>query len=259
MTPATVVTGAASGIGRELARCAALEGAVVVLVDRSREGLADLAVELGKKLSVQAHTLILDLVSNDAGRRLESALSELDLYCDVLVNCAGFGVFGAAAETDRQLQLELIDVNVRALTELTLRFAPGMITRKRGRILNVGSITGFVPGPNMAAYHASKAYVRSFTTALAQELAGTGVSATCLTPGIVVSPFFLNTGFNRTRLAKLMPRSTVREVAVAGWRALQSGKRTVMPGPWNRAIVAACGLVPHALLLRLIAALQRPS
>lgn len=260
MTPATVVTGAASGIGRELARCAALEGAVVVLVDRSQEGLADLAAELGNKTGgAQAHTVILDLVSKDAGRRLESALSELGLYCDVLVNCAGFGVFGAAAEADRQLQLELIDVNVRTLTELTLRFVPGMIARKHGRILNVGSITGFVPGPNMAAYHASKAYVRSFTTALAQELAGTGVSATCLTPGIVVSPFFLHTGFNKTRLAKLMPRSTVREVAAAGWRALQSGKRTAMPGLWNRTIIAACGLVPHALLLRLIAALQRPN
>lgn len=258
MNPATVVTGAASGIGRELACCAAQEGAIVVLVDRSQEGLADLAAELGKA-GAQFHTLTLDLVSKDAGQQLENALAERGLHCDVLVNCAGFGVFGTATQAGRQLQLELLDVNVRALTELTLRFAPGMVACGRGRILNVGSITGHVPGPNMAAYHASKAYVHSFTAALAAELKGTGVTATCLSPGIVISPFFLHTGFNKTRLARLMPRSTAREVATAGWRALQDGKPVVMPGLWNRLIISACGLVPHTLLLRLIAVLQQPN
>lgn len=258
MQPAAVITGAASGIGRELARCASLEEAVVVLVDRSQDGLADAAAEFGKN-AAQIQTVQLDLLSNDAGQRLEAALSERGLFCDVLVNCAGFGVFGTAIGADRQLQLELIDVNVRALTDATLRFAPGMVKRGRGRILNVGSITGFVPGPNMAAYHASKAYVRSFTAALATELQGTGVRVTLLAPGIVISPFFLRTGFNKTRLARLMPRSTTREVATAGWRTLQSGKAMVMPGAWNRAIIAACRLVPHALLLRLIASLQRPN
>lgn len=266
MQPAAVITGAASGIGRELARCAALDGAIVVLVDRVQDSLADTAAELGKtgaktgaKPGTQVHIVLVDLLGKDAGQRLESALTERGLYCDVLVNCAGFGVFGAATTADRQLQLELIDVNVRALTETCLRFVPGMVARGRGGILNVGSITGYVPGPNMAAYHASKAYVRSFTAALGAELAGTGVHVTCLAPGIVVSPFFLRTGFNKTRLAALMPRSTAREVATAGWRALQSGKPMVMPGLWNRLIIAACGLAPHALLLRLIATLQRPN
>jgi uncharacterized protein len=266
MQPAAVITGAASGIGRELARCAALEEAIVVLVDRSQDGLAETAAEIAKngtkngpKAGAHVHTLLLDLLDKDAGQRLETALTERGLYCDVLVNCAGFGVFGAATTADRQLQLELIDVNVRALTEATLRFVPGMVARGRGRILNVGSITGYVPGPNMAAYHASKAYVRSFTAAVGAELAGTGVRVTCLAPGIVVSPFFLRTGFNKTRLAALMPRSTARDVAMAGWRALQGGRSVVMPGLWNRLIIAALGLVPHALQLRLIAALQRPS
>jgi hypothetical protein len=262
MQPAAVITGAASGIGRELARCAALEGIIVVLVDRSQDGLADTAAELAKtgaKPGAQVHTVLVDLLNKDVGHRLEASLAERGLYCDVLVNCAGFGVFGAATTAGRQLQLELIDVNVRALTETCLRFVPGMVERRRGRILNVGSITGYVPGPNMAAYHASKAYVRSFTAALGAELAGTGVLVTCLAPGIVVSPFFLRTGFNKTRLAALMPRSTAREVATAGWRALQSGKSAVMPGLWNRLIIAALRLVPHALLLRLIAALQRPN
>ena len=258
MQPAAVITGAASGIGRELARCAARDRAVVVLVDRSQDGLADIATELGRA-GARAHGVLLDLVDKDCGDRLESELAARGLVCDVLVNSAGFGVFGAATQADRQLQLELLDVNIRALTELTLRFVPGMVARKRGRILNVGSITGHVPGPNMAAYHASKAYVRSFTAALAEELKGTGVSATCLVPGIVISPFFLHTGFNKTRLAKLMPRSTARDVATAGWRALQNGRTTVMPGLWNRLIIAACGLVPRELLLRLIATLQQPN
>lgn len=258
MKPAAVVTGAASGIGRELARCAARDGAIVVLVDRSLDNLTDIANQLGKA-GAQTQTVLLDLAGEDAVARLEDALTERGLYCDVLVNCAGFGVFGASTQADRQAQLELIDVNVRALTETCLRFVPGMINRGRGRVLNVGSVTGYVPGPHMAAYHASKAYVRSFSAALAVELAGTGVSVTCLAPGIVISPFFLHSGFNKTRLARLMPRSTAREVAASGWRALQEGRAVVMPGPWNRLIIAACGLVPHALLLRLIAALQRPN
>jgi len=257
MQPAAVITGAASGIGREIARCAARDGTIVVLVDRSQDGLTDVATELGNA-GAQTHTVMLDLVGENAGSRLESTLTERGLFCDALVNSAGFGVFGAATQAGRQLQLELIDVNIRALTELTLRFVPGMIARKRGRILNIGSITGYVPGPNLAAYHASKAYVRSFTAALATELRGTGVIATCLAPGIVVSPFFLRTGFNKTQLARLMPRSTARDVAAAGWRALQNGKPVVMPGLWNRVIITACGLVPHALLLRLIANLQQP-
>ncbi len=262
MQPAAVITGAASGIGRELARCAALEQPSVVLVDRSQDGLADIAAELGNagaRSGTQVHTVLVDLTSEGAGQRIETALAELGLYCDVLINCAGFGVFGAATQTDRQLQLALIDVNVRALTEATLRFVPGMVERGRGRILNVGSITGYVPGPNMAAYHASKAYVRSFTAALGAELKGTGVRVTCLAPGIVISPFFLHTGFNKTRLARLMPRSTTREVATVGWHALQNGKPLAMPGLWNRLIIAACRLVPHALLLRLIGALQQPN
>ena len=257
MRPAIVVTGAASGIGRELARRAASEGSALVLVDRSQEGLAAIDAELGKA-GAQVHCVAADLASRDAGPSLASALTEHGLYCDVLVNCAGFGVFGVATQADRRLQLDLLDVNIRALTELTVRFVPGMIERGRGRILNVGSITGYLPGPNMAAYHASKAYVRSFTAALAAELEGTGVQVTCLAPGIVVSPFFLHTGFNKTRLARLMPRSTAREVATAGWLALQSGRPVVIPGLWNRLIIGACRLVPHALMLRLVAALQRP-
>src|ERR1700689_1434209 len=149
MKPAIVITGAASGIGRELARVAAREGSVMVLVDRSRQALDDIVAELGGT-GAQTHGVCVDLAERDAGQRVENALSEFGVYCDVLVNSAAFGTFGAIAETDREEQLRLLDVNARALTELTLRFVPGMIARRRGGVLNLGSITGYVPGPNMA-------------------------------------------------------------------------------------------------------------
>ena len=131
----------------------------------------------------EAAALALDLHDPQALARIETALSERGLYCDVLVNSAGFGVFGPAAEMAAAEQLRLLDVNIRALTELTLRFLPAMIARGRGGILNVGSITGYATGPNMAAYYASKAYVNSFTAALACEVAGSGVTVTCLAAG----------------------------------------------------------------------------
>jgi len=257
MNPAIVVTGAASGIGRELSRVAARERTAMVLIDRSQQGLDELAAEFAS-LGLETRVALIDLVDCDAGQLTETALSQLGLYCDVLVNCAGFGVFGPAAEADREQQLGLLDVNARALTDLTLRFLPGMIARRQGGILNVGSITGFMPGPNMAAYHASKAYVRSFTAALAAEVAATGVTVTCLSPGIVLTAFFQHVAFNRTRLAKLLPRATARDTAEAGWRAFRAGKRLAIPGLVNKIIVWGCSLVPDALLLRLISALQRP-
>ncbi len=256
MKPAIVVTGASSGIGRELARVAARDGSVMVLVGLAPEALDDLAVELGRS-GVQAHALCIDLADRDAGRRLDNTLGEIGLYCDVLVNSAGIGVFGAAAATDRAAQLKLIDVNIRALTELTLRFLPGMIERRRGGVLNVGSITGYLPGPNMSTYYASKAYVRSFSAALAAEVAGTGVTVTCVAPGVVRTAFFERSDVSRTRLYKMAPRSGAPETAAAAWRAFRAGKRLVIPRLIDRIIVAACNLVPDVLLLRIVSTLQR--
>jgi short-subunit dehydrogenase len=256
MKPAIVVTGAASGIGRELARVAAREGSVMFLLDQTQQALEDIVAELCRS-GAQAHAFSCDLARRDAGQRIENALSELGIYCDVLVNSAGYGVFGPAAETDREEQLELLDVNARALTDLTLRFLPGMVARRRGGILNVGSITGYAPGPNMAVYSASKAYVRSFTAALGAELAGTGVTVTCLSPGVVRTAFFNRTTISQTRLFKLMPRSNAPETAEAGWRAFRAGKRLVIPRLVDRIIVSFRVFLPDAIVLRLISVLQR--
>jgi uncharacterized protein len=256
MNPAIVVTGAASGIGRELARMAAQEGSFLLLVDRTCPSLTDLVEELTKS-GVPAAAFCIDLLDSRVVQRLENALSERDLYCDVLVNSAGFGVFGPAVTAPASDQLDLVDVNIRALTGLTLRFLPGMVARGRGGVLNVGSITGYLPGPNMAVYYASKAYVNSFSAALASEVAGTGVTITCLAPGVVRTPFFERCSVGQTRIMKFMPRSNAADTAAAGWRGFKAGKPVVIPRPVDRMAVLFFRLLPASIMMGFIGAFQR--
>jgi len=255
MKPITIVTGASSGIGRELARLAAREGGAILLVGRNQKALDELATELNG--SAAAHAFAIDLADRHAGERIDAKLGEIGAYCDILVNCAGFGVFGAAAETSAERHLELIDVNIRALTELTLRFLPGMISRRRGGVLNVASITGYAPGPNMSTYFASKAYVLSFTAALAAETAGTGVTVTCLAPGVVRTAFFQRSAGGQTHMVKIAPRTDARETAEAGWRGFRAGKRLVIPRLINRVIACGAIVLPPSVVLRIASLLLR--
>ena len=255
--PAIVVTGASSGIGRAIARVAAREKSFLLLVGRSQPALDDLVAELAVG-GAPAAALSVDLLAPGALDAIEAALSDRGLYCDVLVNSAGFGVFGPAAQAARREQLDLLDVNIRALTELTLRFLPGMVARGRGGVLNVGSITGYATGPNMAAYYASKAYVNAFSAALASEVAGSGVTVTCLAPGVVRTAFFERCAVGQSRLMKLMPRSNAADTAEAGWRGFKAGKRIVIPRAIDRFSVAICKLLPASVIARFVAALQRP-
>jgi short-subunit dehydrogenase len=257
LKPAIVVTGASSGIGRDIARLAAADRCFLLLLGRSPPALDELVAELAAT-GAQAAALPLDLLDPHAPDRVESALADRGLYCDVLVNSAGFGVFGAAAKAAPQEQLNLVDVNIRALTELTLRFLPAMLARGRGGVLNVGSITGYAAGPNMAAYYASKAYVNSFSAALAAEVAGSGVTVTCLTPGVVRTAFFERCSVGQSRLMKLMPRSNSPDVAEVGWRGFKAGKRLVIPRLIDRISVAISLLLPQSLLTRFVGWLQRP-
>lgn len=257
LNPAIVVTGASSGIGRDIARAAARDRCFLLLLGRSQQALDELAAEL-TAAGAQAAALPIDLLDPRAPDCIESALSDRRLYCDVLVNSAGFGVFGPAAKAAPREQLNLVDVNIRALTELTLRFLPGMVARGRGGVLNVGSITGYVAGPNMAAYYASKAYVNSFSAALAAEVAGSGVTVTCLTPGVVRTAFFERCSVGQSRLMKLMPRSNSPDIADVGWRGFKAGKRIVIPRLIDRISVAISVLLPQSLLTRFVGLLQRP-
>jgi short-subunit dehydrogenase len=259
MTPAIVVTGAASGIGRELARQAARDGAFMLLVDRSHDPLESFAAELASS-GTQAHALSIDLLTPNAGEVIENALKERGLYCDVLVNNAGVGLVGLAIEIDRSEQMRLVDINLRALTELTLRFLSGMVARGRGGVINVSSIVSYAAGPNMAVYNATKTYVRSFSSALASEVAGSGVSITCLCPGMVRTQFYDQLSIKRTRLFKIMPRSNASETAKAAWRGFRAGKRLVIPRLINRIIAAILVVLPGRAILRLSAGtIQQPA
>jgi len=205
--------------------------------------------------SVQS--LCLDLLDPDAGARIESNLAERNLYCDVLINSAGLGAFGAAAALSRCEHLSILAVNIRALTDLTLRFLPGMMARGRGGVINVGSIAGYFAGPSMTVYYASKAYVRSFSEALWAETRGTGVTVTCVSAGPTQTAFRERSRAGSTRLFKILPRMPARRVAEAGWQAFKSGRRNVVPGLINRITVVFAALIPRSTTLRLIALLQR--
>jgi len=229
----------------------------MVLVGQSQEDLDDVVREISAT-GVQSHGLATDLSNPAAGQAVEDCLAQRGLYCDVLVNCAGFGLYGPASELERNEQIKLLDVNARALTDLSLRFLPGMLQRHRGGILNVGSLTAYTPGPYMAAYFASKAYVRSFSLALAAEASGTGVTVTCLNPGVVRTPFFDKCSVGGTRLVKIAPRANAPDVAEAGWRGFKAGKSVVLPRFADRLTRAICVLLPVSVLLRIIERLQRP-
>jgi short-subunit dehydrogenase len=255
---AVVVVGGSRGIGRAIAKVAARDHAVVVLVARSPEGLAAAATDV-RVAGGEPFTFSLDLFAADASARLQDFLAENDLMCDVLVNSAGYGLRGAATTLAMDEQLGIIDLNIRALSDMTLRFLPAMVARRRGGVLNLGSIAGFTPGPNMALYYASKAFVRSFSQALHQELRGTGVTVTCVAPGPVATEFLERSGADRAALFKILPKLDSQYVAERAWRGFKSGRRLVVPGISAKLAALATTLLPSAVLLPVIGRLQRRS
>ncbi len=253
---ATIVTGASEGIGAELARVFAWKGHEVVLVARRREKLEALASEICSK-GGKAHVVELDLCGEGAIDVLEKALEQAGLTPEILVNNAGFGLIGPTAKLDQAEQLAMVDLNVGALTALTLRFLKPIIAT-RGAVLNVASIAAFMPGPNFAIYYATKAYVRSFSEALAEEMAPLGVKVSCLCPGPVVTGFQARAGFDFSGAMSAMKASLVsaEEVARQGYEGLVAGKRVVIPGAMNKFTVAFARLAPRAVLMPILAFAQ---
>ncbi|TIX84197.1 MAG: SDR family NAD(P)-dependent oxidoreductase [Mesorhizobium sp.] len=199
----------------------------------------------------------MDLVAGDAPTRLEDFLSAHGLVCDVLVNSAGYGLRGAATVLPVDGQLGIIDLNIHSLTELTLHFLPGMVARRRGGVLNLSSVAGFVPGPYMALYFASKGFVRFFSEALHQELRRTGVTITCVAPGPVSTEFLARSGAYQTVLFNILPKVDPEYVAERAWRGFKSGRRLVVPGISAKLAALAAALLPSAAMLPLVARLQR--
>jgi short-subunit dehydrogenase len=256
MQPAVVVTGASSGLGAEFAKLAVAEATKVVLIARSRPELEELAANLDPTGQFTV-VLTLDLSAPDAGEVVARELEARDLYCHVLINSAGFGLFGDAAVLDRERQMGIIDVNVRAATDLMLRFLPAMVARRGGAVLNVGSIAGFAPGPRMALYFASKAYLISISQALMQEVRDAGVTVTCLCPGPVRTPFLGRAGADGIALFKLLPKLEAVDVARAGWKAMKARRTLCVPGISNKVSVAVTRMMPRSLTLALVGYLQR--
>ena len=245
MRPITLITGASAGIGTALAHEFAAHGHELVLVARREERL----VKLADAITAQGHkrpTVIpIDLAQPDAVDRIGDVLTMFDLEPDVVVNNAGFGLIGAADELDLAEQLAMVDVNVRALTDLSLAFIEPL-QRRRGGILNVASLAGFLPGPGMAVYYASKAYVVSFSEALHHELKPRGVRVTALCPGPVPSEFQARAGARTEHFPPFFTQSPER-VAADAYHALAAGRRLVLPGIGNRLVPFGLRLAPRAL------------
>lgn len=241
-----LVTGASSGIGLELARCFAAEGSKLILVSRKRDALNALAEELHRTYKTHAEVLPADLAEPAAPARIFSYLESTGTKVDVLVNNAGFGMKGSFARLSLQRQLECVQVNLTALTHLTGLFLPGMLERRRGGVLNVASTASFQPGPGMAVYYATKAYVLSFSEALAEEVAGTGVTVSVLCPGPTATNFFCEGGNKPSRFFEkaAMPAD---KVARMGYDAFRRGRVTRVAGLSNSVMAFSTRFAPRAL------------
>jgi hypothetical protein len=252
-----LITGASSGIGLELARIFASNRHDVVLVARSEGKLRELARECGQK-GIKAHVVPADLAKPDAARSIVDTVAALGVQIDILVNNAGFGVYGRFAESPLAKELESIQVNVAALTELTKRFLPPMIARRSGRILNVASTAGFLPGPLMAVYYATKAYVVSFSEAIANELEGTGVTVTVLCPGPTATGFQAAAHLEGSRIVSLLRKADSFSVARAGYDAMMAGTVVAVPGVSNKVSALAPRFFPRAVIRKVVRAIQEP-
>jgi uncharacterized protein len=256
-----VVTGASAGIGAALARVFAEHGHELVLVARRENKLDALADEIVAQGRPRPLVLAIDLAQPGAGARIKADLAAHGLEPEYVVNNAGFGLVGEAAQLDHAEQLAMIDLNIRSLTELSLAFAD-TLSRLRGGLLNVASVAGFIPGPGMAVYYASKAYVLSFSEALHHELARRGVRVTVLCPGPVPTEFQARAGIPRIPFPRTgMPRvvgsnaltCTAEEVAEAGYEGLMRGRRVVVPGLANKAVTTIARLLPRRFVLEAVA------
>jgi len=265
-TPVAVITGASAGIGEELAHVFADHGHALVLVARRAAQLKTLADTIEKRCRMRPHVIVADLGLPNAAARIEDELRELGLEPQFLVNSAGFGLLGLAADLDRAEQLAMIDLNIRVLTDLSLRFAESLV-QHRGGILNVASVAGFVPGPGMAVYHATKAYVLSLSEALHRELGAQGVRVTALCPGPVetgLSPvpveteFQVRAGISQDLFPHLFSRR-VERVAREGYDGMMRGRRLVIPGSSNKVAARLVRLLPRRAARRLLRAVRSNS
>lgn len=252
----TLITGASSGIGLELAKVFAQQGHHLILVARNTDKLHKLSAELESQYAIQAEVFYSDLSVTGASQQLFQGIQRRGLAVENLINNAGIGDHGAFADAELERQTDMIQVNIMALTELTKLFLPAMLAKKSGRILNVASTASFQPGPLMSVYYASKAYVLFFSEGLAEELKGTGVTVTALCPGPTISGFQAAANIKDIALMTALKLPSSQQVALYGYQALMKNKIVAVHGFINKIMASTVGMMPRAWARQLVMKLQ---
>ncbi|MBW4564365.1 MAG: SDR family oxidoreductase [Mojavia pulchra JT2-VF2] len=251
-----LITGAASGIGYQLAYIFALNNYNLVLVDKMAQKLTNAADKIQQECGILVKTIVKDLSIKTSPEEIFTELQQENLKVDVLVNNAGFGIYGLFNETSLNAELEMLQVNLVCLTHLTKLFLKDMVKQGEGKILNVSSAAAFQPGPLMAVYFATKAYILSFSQALASELEGTGVTVTVLCPGPTESAFHERTGVAGAKQVKDNKMMDAETVAKIGYHALIEGKTVVIPGLKNKILAEVVRFTPRNLVTKIVKSMQ---
>lgn len=259
MSQTVLITGASSGIGYALAKVCGNNRHNLVLVARREEPLKQLKAEFEASQGIQVWTYSADLGQASVRQQLFDWTQHQGIQIDGLINNAGFGDYGPFVETDWDKQDQMLQLNVVALTHLTRLYLPGMVERKQGKILNLASTAAFQPGPLMAVYYATKAYVLSFTDAIASELENSGITATTLCPGPTASEFQENSAMGQSKLVRGRKLPTAAEVAEYGYRAMQRGDRVAVHGLSNQILAFSTRLLPRKLLTDTVRRMQAPA
>ena len=254
-----LITGASMGIGVDLAECFARDGYDLILTARSEAALKQVAERLSAQYKINATAIAADIGVPGGGEKLAAEIAHRGLAVDALVNNAGYGIAGGFNGSDRAQQLGMIDLNDRALVELTHIYWPRMLANKRGGILNVASTASFQPGPLMAIYYASKAFVLSFSEALWKEAEGTGVHVSCLCPGPTTSNFRERAGTGKTKLVRNGAAMSSAVVAQMGYDAWKKNKRVMITGTRNALLATLAPFLPRRTLLGIVHNLQSPA
>ena len=254
-----LVTGASYGIGLDLAECFAKDGYDLILAARSADALAQAAGKLAGQYKVKVTSIARDLGAPGGGAALAKDIADKGLHVDVLVNNAGYGIAGGLDGSKADEQLGMIDLNIRALLELTQIYWPSMMKAKRGGVLNVASTAAFQPGPLMAVYYASKAFVLSFSEALWKEGEAAGVHVSCLCPGPTTSRFRERAGTGRTRLSRAGPPMSSMAVAKQGYKGFRDNTRVVVTGFRNKMLASLAPFLPRKTLLNIVYGMQSPA
>lgn len=248
MSKTALITGASSGLGTEFARIHASKSDNLVLVARSKDKMDALKAELEKQHGVSVYVIAKDLSEGDAAKTVFDELQKQNIHVDYLINNAGFGDFGFFAECDWEKQLQMINVNMTALTYLTRLFLPGMIKNKFGKILNIASTASFQPGPTMSVYFATKAFVLSFSEAIANEVKGTGVTVTALCPGATATGFKAAASLDNSNLFKGKGIASSETVAEFGYKSMMKGKSVVIHGFVNNIMAQSVRFGPRKVV-----------